>query len=254
MLMMTSTSFAKNFSAAVSPPRFELATNAGEKVKQTLTLFNLGYKGGQYKVSTNDWKYNHGNLSFHKELFSDSCRQWVKLERRKISVPAGKERKFRFEVHVPKNAPARECSFAIMVESTEPTKNQVGSGIQMPVNGRLAVIVYLAIGGAKPTLQIDSVNTVNYQGMKIPSLLVKNTGKAHGRLSGSLTARSIDGQSFDLSVSNSPIMVGDSERLLLVPSQFKKALKKQSWKYPLELKGKLYWDGGAFSINKKVAG
>jgi hypothetical protein len=246
--------WAQNFSAAVSPPRFELKTQAGKTVKQTFTLFNMGFEGSQYHVSTNDWKYNHGQLSFHKELLPGSCREWVKLERHKISVPAGKERKFRFEVHVPPNTPTQECRFAIMVEGTESAKNQVGSSINLPVNGRLALIVYLAINGAKPQLAISQLKTVGYRGMTLPALQVVNKGNAHGRLQGTLAAKSADGKSLDFSVSTSPIMVGDQEQLLLMPSQFGKALDKQNWQYPLQLDGKIYWEEGAFEIKKKVSG
>lgn len=49
-------------------------------------------------------------------------------------------------------------------------------------------------------------------------------------------------------------MAGEQERLLLMPSQFGKALNKQIWQYPLQIDGKVYWEEGAFEIKKQVSG
>lgn len=237
---------ATGFSAAVSPPRYELSAKQGQVVRQVLEVYNMSNQDTQYDIRSSDWSLHGDNLTFSDALLPNSCRPWVKLERRKVTVRKADKRKFRFEIHVPANVPAQECRFALLVEGRDPAPNKVGT-LSMPVNGRLAVIVYLAVGGAEPQLQVSSVRLAGGKAL----LQVQNKGNAHGRLQGTLAGVDGNGKVLDFSVSSMPVMPGETRMLALTPH-----LNNQRYKAPLRapvsLKGDLYWSKGAFAINKKL--
>lgn len=245
---LTQATLASGFSAAASPPRYELSATAGQKVSQVLQIYNVGQANEQYSIKTNDWQLKGDNLSFHDDLIPNSCRPWVKLERHKVTVNRGDKRAMRFEVDVPAGTPAQECRFAIMIEGTTPAPNQIADNINLPVNGRLAVIVYVAIGGAEPVLQVASLQLSG----KTPTLKVSNSGTAHGRLQGVLAGKDSSGKAVDFSVSSSPIMPGETRLLPLTPHLGDKHLDPASLKYPITLNGQLYWEKGAFAIDQQL--
>lgn len=246
-LLLPSLAQAQGFSAAVSPPRYELSAKPGQVVRQVLDIYNVSNVDEQYNIRSNDWNLKGNNLTFSEELTRGSCRPWVKLERRKVTVRKNDQRKFRFEVHIPENTPAQECRFALLIEGRQPAPNKVGGKLDVPVNGRLAVIVYLAIGDAEPVL---NVSNVKLQGGRA-FVQVVNKGNAHGRLQGTLAGVDGSGKSLDFSVSSMPIMPGETRLLELTPHLNTKR-HKEALRSPLSLKGDLYWSKGAFAIDKKL--
>lgn len=236
---------ASGFAAAASPPRYELQANAGQQLTQVLEIYNVGNAGEQYSIKTNDWQLKGETLSFHDELLPNSCRPWVKLERHKITVNGGDKRPMRFQIDVPPNTPAQECRFAIMIEGTTPAANQIAGNLSLPVNGRLAVIVYLAVGNANPSLSI--VNVTKEQ--NLPVVKVNNAGNAHGRLQGVLTGTDGSGKTIEFSVASTPIMPGETRTLPLTPHQGEKRLKPEEIRYPVKLKGELDWTKGKFTFD-----
>lgn len=246
-LLVTSQGIAAGFSAAVAPPRFELASQSGKVVRQTVEIYNVSSKNEQYAIKTNDWSLKGNNLQFYDPLQANSCRKWVKLERRKVTVRKNNKRAFRFEVHIPQNAPQQECRFAIMIEGLSAANTQISDSLNMPVNGRLAVIVYLSVNGAEPKLTISSLRK---QGNQLLAH-VKNTGKAHGRLQGTLAGVDARGQQLDLSISSMPIMAGES-RILPLSAHLNGKQHKGGIHSPVKLEGELYWLKGAFSIKTQV--
>lgn len=247
-LLVTSQGIAAGFSAAVAPPRFELSSQSGKVVRQTMEIYNVSAKNEQYSIKTNDWSLKGNDLKFYDALQPNSCRQWVKLERRKVTVRKNNKRAFRFEVHIPNNAPQQECRFAIMVEGLSAASTQISDSLKMPVNGRLAVIVYLSVNGAEPKLSISSLRK---HGNKLVAD-VRNTGKAHGRLQGTLAAVDAKGQQLDLSISSMPIMSGES-RTLPLAAHLNGKQHKGAIHAPIKVKGELYWLKGAFAIDTQIA-
>ncbi|MGB0845915.1 MAG: hypothetical protein ACPGSM_04280 [Thiolinea sp.] len=249
VMLILNSSFlqAAGFSAAVSPPRYEINGSAGQVTRQVLEIFNMSNADEQYSVRTSDWSLKGSNLTFSDALLPGSCRPWVRLERRKITVRKTGKRKMRFEVHVPEGVTQRECRFALMIEGVSPAANKVGNNLNLPVNGRLAVIVYLAIGGAEPQLQIKTIKLQSGKSF----VQVSNKGNAHGRLQGTLAGVDGSGKALDFSVSSMPIMPGETRLLELTPHLNGKR-HQTPVRAPLSLKGDLYWSKGAFAIDKKL--
>lgn len=241
------------FAGGVSPSRFEISADAGKIIQRSLSIYNLGDRPQEFGIQTNDWGYSaEGKLSFSKTLSEDSCRQWVRLERHTIKVlpSASRARKYRFEVHVPEDALPQECRFAIVLESLgEPHLTSVGNGaIALPTTGKIAIIVYLGIGGVEPEMSEQGIEVRNIRGLDLPSIKIVNSGAAHGRIDSEITGEDSDGVKLTLSIANSPIMPGQTRFMTLTPDE---AYRKQAMTiaYPLKLKGRLFFDNSTIDIN-----
>ena len=143
------------FSALISPPRVETNTKPGQTTRQVLEVTQVGPIAGRFRIYTMDWSLNPGGgVDFVEELKPGSCRPWVALERRELSVAGNGKVRFRFEISPPADAPAQECRFAIMFEGLDTSKATSGV-VNFPVSGRIGVIVYAAMAGTKPDLKIE---------------------------------------------------------------------------------------------------
>ncbi len=247
---------AGGFSGGVTPSRFEIDAKAGDKVARSFAFYNMGKRPQQYHVRTFEWAYSAaGKISFQEELVPDSCRPWVRLERHKMNVlpSAQRPRKFRFEIHVPEDTESQECRFAIMIESLgEPHNTIVGNGaIALPTTGRLAVIVYLAIGDARPILKLGDVKVADVDGKTLPVIKVTNSGNAHGRLDGVLRGVDADDNKLELTMATSPIMPGQMRILSLMPGESYQK-KHDTLLYPLRLNGKIYSGEKVFSVDSTI--
>lgn len=247
---------ASPFEVAVSPSRLELSAATSQRLGQSIEIQNVGKSPTELNIRTLDWTYsNDGQITYHDALVPNSCRPWVTLEKNAIKLNAQAKRAFRFQVEVPANAPRAECRFMVAIEGKDAAANTVlkagGASLNLPVNGRIAVAVYVAVGGAEPKLSIKQMNVQTIKGQKVPVAIVTNQGDAHGRLDGVLEATDAKGQAFELAPETTPILPGQTRTLPLIPQ----ALAKQKLNpptYPIQAEGSIDWDKGSFKINQAV--
>ena len=240
---------AQGFAAYVSPPRVEVQIKPGEPLRQVVELQHVGNQPGQYRFYTNDWTLNPDNsVNFTNELAPDSCRPWVAIERRDLTLSAGARYRYRLEITPPANTPPRECRFALMIEGLDPA--QVGGPISFPVSGRIGVIVYAAVGGAKPALSLSGQQVVTLNGQPTAVLNVQNTGNATGRLEGFVNATDAKGQRVELAPVDMPILPGTTRSIALAPvsdpGQTPPVLS-----FPLQVEGKLEWADQSLPIQAR---
>src|SRR2546429_1537245 len=77
-------------------------------------------------MRTIDWTYSDtGDITYHDELLPGSCRPWVLLERRSVTIAGRSKKAFRFQVEPPADAPRGECRFMIAIEGVEPAQQTV---------------------------------------------------------------------------------------------------------------------------------
>lgn len=234
-------SAAQGFAALVSPPRFELTAKPGDKVRQVMEITNAGAQAAKYKLRTADWSLaDDGAVKFDDSLAPGSCRPWVAIESRQITVGAGAKHRYRFEISPPADAPGGECRFAIMIEGDEQTV-QSPNGPSFPIAGRLGVIVYLGLGDAAPKLEVTGSTVAPVNGVPVPVITVKNNGNAHGRITGFLSGTDASGKKLEFTPSTLPILPGESRSISLVPYGDKDEVIKVA--YPITIKGKLEWGG-----------
>jgi hypothetical protein len=205
-----------DFAAAISPPRYELEGAAGQTQRNVLEIAQASAQPGHYRIYTADWTMTaSGDLTFDETLASDSCRPWVALERREVTIAAATKLRYRFEVTPPADAPKGECRFALMIESAEPSS--VAGAASFPMSGRIGVIVYVRVGGVQPELRIDGGLTARIDGRDVPALRVTNVGGATGRLVGFVTARDATDHFVDLAPDAIPILPGMTRVVGLMP-------------------------------------
>lgn len=252
LLCLSNPVTATEFSAAISPPRFELDAEAGDVVREVITIKNAGTTPAEMQVRTADWSLEQdGAVIIYPEVLQpDSCRPWTLIERHRLSVAAQSERRYRFEVHVPEDAGRGECRFAILFQQSPDDADRMSMGeLNLPVLGRVAVIVYVAVGGAEPQLDVKGVSRVNDS--KLPVLVVENSGDAHGRAQGILTLKGAAGRSLQVVVSPSPILPGETRRIWLWPgNETEQAAPRLA--YPISVSGTVEWANGEQEINAVV--
>jgi hypothetical protein len=242
---------AQEFSAVITPPRFEDRARPGTTYRNVIEINNTASRQARYTVQTADWTLDAtGAPLFDPALRPASCRPWVGLEAREVVVPSGAKRRFRFEVAVPAEAPRGECTFAIMIEGEpQPARGNV----PLPVSGRIGVIVYLAIGDAAPALELVKAGVQPVQGQALPFLQVRNTGDMHARLDGFLAGLDAKGTRIVLVPDNSPILVGMTRDLPLYPQAEQEGTAPPAIAYPLRIKGRLDSDRQRLEIDTTVA-
>ncbi len=250
--MLLSTQYGHAFSALISPPRIEDQAQAGKVYRNVLTIENISNQNASYSVRTNDWVLDDkGGVVFSDELASDSCRSWVGIEAKKITLGPNAKTRYRFEVVVPPDAGIRECKFALMIEGDV----EQAKGVQIPMSGRIGVIVYLSLNGATAELTVKSAHVQTIQGQSLPVLTIQNNGIAHGRLDGILDATDVKGKSIQLTAANDPILPHSSRDISLRPILPHNALPNTPYPkldYPLHLKGSLDTLDKALNIDTTV--
>ncbi|QCB47795.1 hypothetical protein [Hydrogenophaga sp. PAMC20947] len=242
---------AQGFAAYVSPPRFEVQVQPGEPLRQVLELQHVGNQPGQYRFYTSDWTLGPDNaVTFSNELAPDSCRPWVAIERRDLTLAGGAAYRYRFEITPPPGTPPRECRFALMIEGLDPAR--ITGDISFPVSGRIGVIVYAAVGGAKPELTLTGQQVVTLKGQPTATLNVRNTGNATGRLDGFVNATDASGKTVELAPADMPILPGESRRIELNPV-VEQDKAPPTMLFPITVSGQLEWADQRMPIDHRFA-
>jgi hypothetical protein len=237
-LLGIATTAAAEFAVAVSPPRFELQMKPGERTRQILEITNSAPGASSFKVKTADWTLApDGSVVFEDALRAGSCRPWVTLERRELTVKSGRPYRFRFEISPPADAPAAECRFALLLEGEDQTA-KTGS-LAIPYNARLGVIVYVGIGNVAPKIEIIGGAVQNVNGRPTAVLKVKNVGTAHGRLSGFLSGTDAGNTSLEFAPTPSPILPGESRDIPLTASRPGDPDTPVTARFPVTVRGNL---------------
>ncbi|MDP9912246.1 hypothetical protein J2W27_004372 [Variovorax boronicumulans] len=244
---------AAPFEVAIAPSRFELSGKNGARIGQALDIQNVGTSPTEVAVRTIDWSFSEdGTVTYHDALQSDSCRTWVTLERPRLRLAARERRSFRFQVEVPADAPRRECRFMLAVEGVEPAYQAAvqnrGVSLSLPVTGRIAVAVYLSVGGAAPRLSMLSTGMREQPTGRTPVVTVRNDGDAHGRLGGSLDAVDARGRALEWVPESTPILPGQTRTLVLTPRADGDAKSMPRPDYPVKASGTLDWEDGSFKV------
>lgn len=246
------------FDGAVSPPRFELKAGPGEVIRQSVAITNGATQPARYSVKTADWELDAtGNVQYYEGAPGpSSCRPWLRVERHAISVGPQTNRNYRFEIHVPPDASAGECRFALLVSGDAATVKPGGSALQIPIVGRLGVIVYLAVGEAKPVLKLSKIGMRRTNGTTRPFATFSNAGNAHGRVTGALLARDATGRTVELVAEEAPILPGSTNTIALNPVRYasgEAATFSSDLVPPLHVRGKLqFMGGGEVSIDQVI--
>ena len=156
--------------------------------------------------------------------------------------------RYRFEVAVPADAPAGECRFAVMIEGAEPSI-AIANGLEMPVTGRIGVIVYVIIGDGAPEMELLGPEIATLNGQQVPTLRIHNGGSAHGRVTGFLTGTDAKGISYDFTPTDFPILPHEEREVFLNPST--PTNDHPTLTFPVKVKGTLEWGDHKTELNQQ---
>lgn len=236
LLLISPALHAQGFSALVSPPRFEGAAKPGAVYREVVEITNVSDSSAHFNIYTADWTLDAGGSAvFESKLAAASCRKWVGIEAKEITMAPRAKRRYRFEVAVPANAIAQECRFAIMIEGDP---ENVKGKLEMPVSARIGIIVYLAVGDVLPNLKLEVSGLKNVDGRRMPALKVTNSGTAHGRLEGFAELVDAKGKRWTVIPESFPILPGETRLIGLIP-QVEENKPIPELAYPVKLSGKL---------------
>jgi hypothetical protein len=232
------------FAVSASPPRFELKLKPGERSRQILEITNASAETSTLGIRTADWSLGTDNsVTFHEALQPGSCRPWVALERRELSVTRERPYRFRFEIQAPADTPPGECRFAIMLEGQEQVGHAAG-GLDFPFTARLGVVVYVALGGAAPELSVVGAGVQSLNGKPTPVLQVRNSGTAHGRLLGFLSGTDAAQTALEFAPVSMPILPGETRGIALTATRPGDPDTQVQVQFPVTISGKLEWGNG----------
>jgi P pilus assembly chaperone PapD len=248
---ITAPVIAAGFAATVSPPRFELDANAGDTLRETVIIENAGDTPATFEIRSADWDLseNGGVTIFPPERQADSCRPWVRLERYSLKLPPGGTKRYRFEIHLPEDADKGECRFALLIEQPDAQPVMARArNIQFPVQGRVAIIVYVRINGASPELSLEALKLETVNGLLTPVVQLRNQGNAHGRPEGLLQGTDASGNKIDFTVAQTPILPGQTRTIPIwqAPAEGEKPV---SFMPPIKINGLIEWEGGEQSVD-----
>ena len=243
-------STASAFSALVSPPRFEINAKSGQTLREIVELSHVDGTPGGYTFATADWQLEgNGTVTFKDALATDSCRPWVAIERRHMTLPANGRAKFRVEITVPANARAKECRFALLVQGDD--QAAATAGLPVPIAGRIAVIFYVVVGDAKPLLDFKPLGVQLIEQMQTPVLRVTNSGEAHGRVGGVMNGIDAKGRKFEFVPTSLPILAGETRDVALMPNVVGGGPANPA--LPVRVTGKLEWGNASTALDHEFS-
>lgn len=248
-LGVSSLARADGFAALVSPPRFEDRTESGKVYRNVIDFYNVGGSKGSFTVRTADWQFNSQTLEVHfvDELSDETCRPWVYLESPTITLTPQEKKRYRFEVHVPKDTPPQECRFAILFTGVDAAREGA-----VAVSGQLAVVVYLRIGNAEANLNVQGFGLAKDSNQVVPGIIVQNNGVASTRLEGVITGTDPQGREISFVPNSYPVLPGRTDTLALIPQAKDDKTPPPKLVFPIHLKGSLVWDHHTVDIDTVI--
>ena len=240
---------AQGFAAMVSPPRFELQAKPGKTLRAVIEISNRSTSPAKFHLRTADWTLSKDfTVNFQDELAQGSCRPWVAIERPEVEVPGAGTLRYRFEVSVPADAAAGECRFGVLIEGADPAIAR-SAGLDLPISGRIGVIVYVVVGDGAPQLEILTTRVVALNGQQVPAIVMHNAGEAHGRVTGFLSGTDAKGVSYDFAPSDFPILPHEEREVFLSPSTA--TSEHPTLSFPVTVKGTLESGSQKIELNQQ---
>ncbi len=108
--------------------------------------------------------------------------------------------------------------------------------------------MYVAVNGAEPKFEFKGIGVSDAAGKRQAVITMSNTGDAHGRLEGTLSATDANGRKFELVPDSSPVMPGQT-RTLVLQARTSQQVRAIEPAFPLKSEGQLDWDLGSFKVD-----
>lgn len=241
------------FSVEMTPARLELKADPGKTLRVAIKFRTRGR--GSQKV-----ELTKGHFGLDDEgapLFDtpkdapQSAAAWITINQTNFTINPNQERILRMEVTVPPQTPPGGYRAALYIAPPAGDAKSKEGGATVFLQGRMALLIYVTVGGAKPDGQIKAWEWRRIPPGKEDSLAfqVTNQGNAHLRLVGVVRVVDTQGQKYDAIVPGMPVL---PRQLTWVPLEFpEKAPPRGS---AVTIEGAIDLGQGEKRINAQVGG
>lgn len=255
LLLLAATQAAANgFSVLVSPPRLELSGKPGEVIRDHIEISNPDNRSISLELRTADWDMSEtGATTFYPpELQPGSCRPWARIERHQLRLPAQASKRYRFQIDIPADATAGECRLALLLQAPEEDAVMArADALTIPVQGRIAVVIYVTVGDARADLLLKALRLEEVNGQLQPVALIHNQGNAHARTAGFVDATDADGKRLEFAIASLPILPGQTRRVPLYRT-LEEGDTQDVLAAPLEASGAIEWQTGKIPVEARI--
>ncbi|MCG6874524.1 MAG: hypothetical protein LJE97_05490 [Betaproteobacteria bacterium] len=246
---------AADFAVTISPPRFELRAEPGQTLNEAFSIHNDDTRLAELAFRSADWTLRpDGGVDIAgPALEPGSCRPWVVIERATYALTQRATKRYRFQVNVPADAPVGECRFALLIEPAKPDTEVKFGQVQFPVSGRVAVIVYVAVGDAAGMIDVGRVGVGKSGDQTVPVVTLTNSGNATARPEGVLRGRDASGKELQFFLGGYPVLPGQTRTLPISVETDARDGKPLPFQFPVELSGTIEWQGGRTELSGTAA-
>ncbi len=202
------------FSVEMTPARLELKADPGKTVRASVRLRTRGLATQKVEIAKGHFGLTEDLTPVfdHPKDAPQSAASWLTLSQTAFSINPNQEKLLRLEFRVPAGTFPGCYRAAVFIAPPPPEGKEKKQGAVMMLRGRLALLIYLTVGGARPNGVIKAWEWRPPQPGKplAPSFQVVNQGNAHLRLLGIARVTGPDGRKYETAVPGVPVLPGQS--------------------------------------------
>ena len=200
------------FSVEMTPARLELKADPGKTIRAAIKLRTRGRGSQKVEVTTGYFGLNDDGAPLFDppKGAPQSAAAWITLNQTGFTIHPRQEKILRLEIAVPpQTTPGGYRAALYLAPLAAETKSKEG-GATVFMQGRLALLIYVTVGGARPDGQIKVWEWRRIPPGKQDSLAcqVINQGNAHLRLAGVVQVVNAQGEKYDAIVPGAPVLPG----------------------------------------------
>jgi hypothetical protein len=208
----TGLSLADGAQLMVDPARIEALVSPNKPINGAITVVNTGSDTLRLSAEVRDWEMTtQGEPIFSRpQRIKNSSAGWIRFNPRVFQLGAGKSQIVRYSIAAPKGSESGEYRSAIIfaVEPSDPVKSS------LTVSGNIVTTVYANVGPVKRQGIVLSSQSSYSQSMVYVRTLIKSSGNAHLRLSGSFRIINAGGQTVGEGVYAGGVIFPGRERVM----------------------------------------
>ncbi len=184
----------------ITPPVFELKANPGDKISESISLFNNGSEDIIIATSVENLKPigDKGQVSVvdGQEQSLPSLKDWIVMDAGAINLVKGETKNIKFDLNIPQNAEPGG-HFATVLFTTANNKPDPGTGSLL--SQKVGSLVFLTVAGTAQekvsVISFSASNKILWKNQIIDFMLkVKNSGNVYVRPRGFLIINDIFGR------------------------------------------------------------
>jgi len=208
---------ARADSIGLTPPKFELLGNPGDTVNEKIKVENRDNSDTTYQIDVEDFKAadDDGSVSLvddpNAPATNFSLAQWVTVEPKRVTVPAGQEKVIDVTIKIPKDAEPGGHYASVLVHVAGISTAEGSASVE----SRVGTLVLLRVSGAiteKLNVDIFKTNESYYQQGPVEfELRTTNTGNVHVAPAGTIVITNMFGKKIqEIPLTTANVLPGSS--------------------------------------------